>query len=111
MSEPLSVPRAARHVRGQWKSLANVHGTGQRFHATLAEDLPLVARRWIVRAVVENTPLARAVRLEMRGQIRLRDWRPFTATQLIAPGGRVYLGRYGEGRGSADYGLRPFHQR
>ncbi|MEU2005748.1 DUF6544 family protein [Rhodococcus sp. NPDC019627] len=86
MSEPLSVPRAARHVRGQWESLANVHGTGQRFHAALAEDLPLVARRWIVRAVAENTPLARAVQLEMHGQIRLGDWRPFAATQLIAPG-------------------------
>ena len=86
MSEPLPVPRAARHVRGQWKSLANVHGTGQRFHATLAEDLPPAARRWITHAVAENTPLARVVRLEMRGQIRLRAWWSFTATQILAPG-------------------------
>ncbi|MFH5211753.1 DUF6920 family protein [Antrihabitans spumae] len=79
------VPRAARHVSEQWKALTHVGGTGQRFAPSLVESLPPAARRWITHAVDDNTPMARSVRLEMRGQIRIGAWRAFTATQILVP--------------------------
>ncbi|WP_257226515.1 DUF6920 family protein [Rhodococcus opacus] len=83
---PVPVPRAAHPAREQWKALAAVHGTGQRFTSALAGNLPPVARRWITHAVAEGSPMARSVQLHMTGQIRLRRWRPFSATQILVPG-------------------------
>lgn len=79
------VPRAARPVREQWRALAEERGSGERFAPALAERLPRAARRWITHAVAEGTPLARSVRLDMSGQIRLGSWRQFSAVQLLVP--------------------------
>ncbi|MEE2030908.1 DUF6544 family protein [Rhodococcus chondri] len=85
MPSSLSVPRSARHIAEHWHALAEVQGSGQRFVPALTENLPHAARRWITHAVAINTPLARSVRLDMSGQIRLGSWRPFTAVQLLVP--------------------------
>ena len=47
--------------------------------------LPTPVRRYFTAAIDEGTPLATAVRLQMRGQIRLGRWIPFTARQILAP--------------------------
>lgn len=80
-----TVPRAARGVRDQWRALAEIRGSDDRFVPVPAGALPPAARRWINRAVAEGTPMAAAVRLAMSGQIRLGSWRPFTAVQILAP--------------------------
>lgn len=49
----------------------------------LLDPLPDAARRWLSRAIAPGAPLARAVRLRMHGEIRLRRWRPFRAEQVI----------------------------
>lgn len=45
--------------------------------------LPEPARRYLTHAIAPGTPLATAVRLRMEGEIKLRDWSPFTAEQVI----------------------------
>jgi Family of unknown function (DUF6544) len=42
-------------------------------------------RRWLTRAIAPGIPLWPTVQLFMRGQIRLGQWRPFTACQVLAP--------------------------
>ena len=41
------------------------------------------ARRYLAHAITEGAVLARAVRLRMHGEIRLRGWCPFTAEEAI----------------------------
>lgn len=55
-----------------------------RFDPTLIADQPEPIRRYLEHAIAPGTPLARAVRLEMEGEIRLNDrWLPFRAEQVI----------------------------
>ena len=42
-------------------------------------------RRYFTAAIAPGTPLYRAVRLEMRGQIKVGRWLPFRATEVLAP--------------------------
>ena len=42
-------------------------------------------RRYFEASIAPGTPLAAAVRLEMRGSIRIGRWLPFRARQLLAP--------------------------
>ncbi|MCU0674970.1 MAG: hypothetical protein MUE69_19545, partial [Myxococcota bacterium] len=51
--------------------------------AELDPNLPAAARRYLVHAIAEGTPLASAVRLRMHGSIKLGDWLPFEAEQVI----------------------------
>ena len=51
----------------------------------MVAGLPEPARRWLTHAIRPGTPLARSVQLQMHGHIRLGTWRPFTATQVLAP--------------------------
>lgn len=51
--------------------------------AELDPNLPAPARRYLVHAIAEGTPLASAVRLRMHGSIKLGDWLPFEAEQVI----------------------------
>ena len=46
-------------------------------------SLPEPARRLLTHAIAPGTPAARAVRLRMRGEIKLKGWMPFTAEQVI----------------------------
>lgn len=50
--------------------------------ATLA-NFPRVARRWLQRVIEPGTPLYRAIRLRMHGEIKLGRWREFEAEQVI----------------------------
>jgi hypothetical protein len=45
--------------------------------------LPEAARRYLVHAIAAGAPLVAAVRLRMHGEIRLKEWLPFTAEQVI----------------------------
>ncbi len=80
------VPRAAPSVRRDWERLA---GAGPQapepFDSAMLAGLPEAARRWLAHAVVPGTPLWPSIVLSMRGEIRLGAWRPFTATQVLAP--------------------------
>ncbi|MBC7805282.1 MAG: hypothetical protein H7145_03950, partial [Akkermansiaceae bacterium] len=53
------------------------------FSHTQIADLPEGARRYLTHAIAPGTRLASAVRLRMHGEIKLRDWLPFTAEQVI----------------------------
>jgi hypothetical protein len=46
--------------------------------------LPEPARRYLAHAIAPGTPLASAVRLRMHGEIKLKEWLPFTAEQAIS---------------------------
>jgi len=59
-----------------------------RFDPMMVADLPEPARRYLLHAIRPGTPLARSVRLEMAGQMRLGEdqrWLPFRARQVLAP--------------------------
>lgn len=45
--------------------------------------LPEAARRYLEHAIAPGTPLSRAVRLRMHGEIKLKRWFPFKAEQVI----------------------------
>src|SRR5207302_3063903 len=63
------------------------------------EDLrarPEPVRRYLASAILPGTPLAAGARLQMRGQIKLKRWLPFHATQVLAPHvGTVWSARVG----------------
>ena len=46
-----------------------------------AEPVP----RYLTHAIAPGTPLWQSVEVEMVGHIRIGTWRPFTATQVVAP--------------------------
>jgi hypothetical protein len=79
------VPWAARSVRQEWDRLASASGRPEAFDVSLVSGLPEPARRWLTHAIAPGTPLWPSVVLAMRGEIRLGTWRPFTATQVLAP--------------------------
>ena len=80
------------------------------------DALPAPVRRHLQGAIAPGTPLATAVRLCMRGRIKLGRWLPFRAHQLLAPHrGTVWTARvaglitgsdrYAAGRGGMDWKL------
>lgn len=74
-------------MRQEWRWLATTVADPPGFDPAMTAALPAPARRWLTHAIVPGTPLWQAVRLTMRGQIRLGQWRPITATQLLAASG------------------------
>jgi len=56
------------------------------FDPSGAEVLPPAARRWLCHAIEPGAPLYRQASIAMHGEIRIGRWRPFTATQSLAPG-------------------------
>ncbi|WP_198597850.1 DUF6544 family protein [Blastococcus atacamensis] len=86
MSAP-QIPRAARSMRREWEQLAGSGSSKQLapFDDSMVAGLPEAARRWLTHAIAPGTPLWPSVLLTMRGEIRLGSWRPFTATQVLAP--------------------------
>jgi hypothetical protein len=65
-----------------------------RFDPADLAGLPVGAQRLLGHALAPEAPLARAVRLEMSGTIRLGDWRPFEAEQVIVRGrGMIWAAR------------------
>jgi len=68
--------------------------SGLTFTAGLVAHLPELARRYLHHAIDDGAPIARAVRLRMHGEIRLKEWSAFTAEQVIAyPKGLVWSAR------------------
>jgi hypothetical protein len=53
------------------------------FHADEFSHLPEAARRYLEHAIAPKTKLASAVRLHMHGAIKLKNWIPFKAEQVI----------------------------
>jgi hypothetical protein len=53
------------------------------FDPAQVASLPEPARRYLNHAIAPGTPLARAVRLRMHGQIKLKNWASFTAEEVI----------------------------
>jgi uncharacterized protein DUF6544 len=79
------VPAAARGVRRDWELLTSSDEPPEAFASSMVADLPEPARRWLTHAIAPGTPLWTSVVLTMRGEIRLGAWRPFRATQVLAP--------------------------
>jgi hypothetical protein len=53
------------------------------FRADALAALPEAAKRYLARAIRPGARLASAVRLTMRGEIKLGKWRPFTAEEVL----------------------------
>lgn len=61
-----------------------------RFDGLSLEGAPEAYRRYILHSIEPGSPLATAVRLEMRGKIRLGEgWLPFRARQVILSRGEM----------------------
>jgi hypothetical protein len=57
----------------------------------MTAGLPPAARAWLAHAIEPGTPLWKTVELTMHGQIRLGEWRGFTARQILAlPHGYIW---------------------
>ncbi len=79
-------PHSARHVRHEWAALSSLPSSDAVFDPSRMANLPMPVREWLQHSIREATPLARTAWLRMRGYIRIGAWRPFTATQVLAPG-------------------------
>lgn len=55
----------------------------QVFQPDALTGIPDIAQRYLKHAIAPGTKLASAVRLRMHGEIKLKDWIPFQAEQVI----------------------------
>ena len=53
------------------------------FNPDKLSHLPAAAKRYLEHAIAPGTKIASAVRLKMHGEIKLKQWIPFTAEQVI----------------------------
>lgn|GEM_PF-4274972 len=53
------------------------------FDPAQVSGLPERVRLYLEHAIAAGTPLASAVQLRMHGEIKLKEWHPFTAEQVI----------------------------
>ena len=83
-------PRGAWRARRDWAELAGATSHPDLFDPAELSTLPDAARRYVAHAIAPGTPLWQSVEVCMVGRIRLGDWWPFTARQVIAPGGYVW---------------------
>lgn len=96
------------------QQLATAAPVTARFDGENLARFPEPVRRYFTAAVAEGAPLSPAVRLKMRGQIKIGRWLPFSADQILAPRfGTVWKAtvaglirgsdRYVEGTGGMDW--------
>ena len=79
-------PREARRVHRDWAQLCTATPHPARFDTSMVIDLPEPTRRYLTHAISTGTPLWQSVEVAMVGKIKLGGaWRPFTASQVIAP--------------------------
>jgi hypothetical protein len=80
----------------------------QRFNADMVAALPAPVQRYFLHAIAPGTPLATSVKLEMQGQFRLgedKPWLAMRAQEILTPKGFVWkavVGRALQFKG-ADY--------
>lgn len=67
----VQIPRAASRVQEEWDRLRRGTDQPQYFDPASIANLPAPARRWLIHAIVPDSPLARSVELQMHGHIRL----------------------------------------
>ena len=72
-------------MRQEWDRLAATRRPPEPFDLGMLVGLPEPASRWLAHAIAPGTPLWRSVELEMHGKIKIKSWRSFTATQVLAP--------------------------
>lgn len=77
--------RLPARLHDDWRRLTSPTEPAEPFDPDMVEHLPDPARRWLRHAIAPGSPLRRAVVLRQHGVIRLGAWRPFTATQALAP--------------------------
>jgi hypothetical protein len=78
-----------------WKAAVPAQRT---FDPDLLRGVPDAVARFLTHAIVPGTPLASAVRLQMHGEIKLKRWMPFTASQVISWGrGFIWEASVGSG--------------
>lgn len=63
-----------------WNS---VQPSQHTFQADSISAIPATAQRYLMHAIAPGTKLASAVHLKMHGEIKLKNWQPFTAEQVI----------------------------
>lgn len=91
MTAPMAVPHEARPIQQEWLRLATAAADPPKFAPAMIADLPEPAQRWLSHAITPGTPLWQTVEVTMHGQIRLGQWRSFTAHQIIAmPRGYIW---------------------
>jgi hypothetical protein len=78
-------PWAARRVRKDWAELSAPTVQPSLFDPAMIAGLPESARRYLTHAIDPGTPLWQSVEISMTGHIKIGAWRPFTATQVVAP--------------------------
>jgi hypothetical protein len=111
-----SRPSADRNVLGQIEASLLEPEAPAVFAPEEIDGLPEPVQRYFTAAIRPGTPLARAARLEMRGQIKLGRWMPFRAREVLAPhSGFVWRARvaglvtghdhYANGNGVLDFHL------
>jgi hypothetical protein len=91
MTAPMAVPHEAGPIQQEWLRLATGTADPPGFALAMIADLPEPAQRWLSHAITPGTPLWQTAELTMHGQIRLGQWRPFMAHQIIAmPRGYIW---------------------
>jgi hypothetical protein len=78
-------PRAARRIRKDWAELCAPTSHPVAFDPAMVAGLPEPVRRYLEHAIAPGTPLWQSVVVSMVGHIKIGAWRPFTATQVVAP--------------------------
>lgn len=79
------IPRAARRVHRDWAQLCAATPHPALFDTSMVAPLPEQTRRYLTHAISAGTPLWQSVEVAMVGEIKLGAWRPFTASQVVAP--------------------------
>jgi hypothetical protein len=87
----LSPPRWARASRLHWAKVATPVADPRPFGPEMTETLPDPVARWLRHAIEPGTALGGAVQIGMHGQIRVGQWRPFHARQVINARGFVWV--------------------
>ena len=90
---PQFLPASARNSWGRLDTPLKL--STDPFDPDRIEHLPAPVRRWLRHAIAPGTPLRFGVRVAMHGTIRIGRWMPFTATQIITPGGYIWAATAG----------------
>jgi hypothetical protein len=90
--EPTTVPTRL----AEWENTVRSPLHPDRFSPREIAELPAPVRRHLTLAIRAGAPLSTAVRLRMRGRIKLGVWLPFSAEEVLDPTrGYLWTGRAG----------------